>query len=80
MLYKPGEKRRMAFRAYLGILDLEAAREPGMEGVVISGLQNPVLEHVSILSNRNTLYTPWFGRIFCAEPVPTSAENAPMPG
>jgi hypothetical protein len=55
MLYKLGEKRRMAFRAYLGILDPEAAREPGMEGVVISGLQNPVLERVSILSNRNTL-------------------------
>jgi hypothetical protein len=22
------------------------------------------------------LWIPWFGRIFCAEPVPTSAENA----
>jgi hypothetical protein len=55
MLCKPDEKRRMAFRAYLGILDLEAAREPGMEGVIASGLQNPVLERVSILLNRNTL-------------------------
>jgi len=34
------------------------------------------LEHVPIKSNRNLLSILWFGRIFCAEPVSTSAENA----